>query len=294
MKLSQHKKTIYGIIGVLFIAGLLVASFFDLEISSALSGLSDAGGALSLSVPVFASVLEVLGEWPAVIISAAAFYLVTSVLAEKHKKAAVWIRIFSVLPVTCLMAYGCGKTAEYLYGSLTARMYLAVALLSAALALAALLCVSLIPETARKKLFYPAAYTLAAAILILVTVSALKVVWGRIRLRELVAAGSLDGFAPWYRPNFFSGSHSFPSGHTAHNTLTLMLPMWLHGKGTKYNTALYIACSAFILLMAISRLAAGAHYLSDILFGFLIAFVITELMKYRYDKNHSSIQAEIP
>lgn len=205
-----------------------------------------------------------------------------------------WIRIFSVLPVTCLMAYGCGKTAEYLYGSLTARMYLAVALLSAALALAALLCVSLIPETARKKLFYPAAYTLAAAILILVTVSALKVVWGRIRLRELVAAGSLDGFAPWYRPNFFSGSHSFPSGHTAHNTLTLMLPMWLHGKGTKYNTALYIACSAFILLMAISRLAAGAHYLSDILFGFLIAFVITELMKYRYDKNHSSIQAEIP
>lgn len=89
MKLSQHKKTIYGIIGVLFIAGLLVASFFDLEISSALSGLSDAGGALSLSVPVFASVLEILGEWPAVIISAAAFYLVTSVLAEKHKKAAV-------------------------------------------------------------------------------------------------------------------------------------------------------------------------------------------------------------
>ena len=88
MKLSQHKKTIYGVIGVLFIVGLLAASFFDLEISSALSGLSGTGGTLSLSVPVPASVLEILGEWPAVIISAAAFYLVTSVLADNHPKAA--------------------------------------------------------------------------------------------------------------------------------------------------------------------------------------------------------------
>lgn len=294
MKLSQHKKTIYGVIGVLFIVGLLAASFFDLAISSALSGLSGTGGTLSLSVPVLASVLEILGEWPAVIISAAAFYLVTSVLADNHQKAAVWIRIFSVFPVTCLMAYGCGKTAEYLYDGLTAKMYPMVVLLSVILALAALLCISLIPKDARKKLFYPAAYTLAAAVLILVTVSVLKVVWGRIRLRELVAAGSLDGFTPWYRPNFFSGSHSFPSGHTAHNTLTLMLPTWLYGKGEKYRTALYIVCSAFILLMAVSRLAAGAHYLSDILFGFMIAFIITELVKYHYDKKHSSVQAEIP
>ena len=293
MKLSQHKKTIYGVIGVLFIVGLLAASFFDLEISSALSGLSGTGGTLSLSVPVPASVLEILGEWPAVIISAAAFYLVTSVLADNHPKAAVWIRIFSVLPATCLMAYGCGKTAEYLYDGLTAKMYPAVVLVSAALALAALLCIGLIPKAARKRLFYPAAYTLAAAILILVTVSALKVVWGRIRLRELVASGSLDGFTPWYRPNFFSGSHSVPSGHTAHNTLTLMLPLWLYGKGTKYKTALYIACAAFILMMAVSRLAAGAHYLSDVLFGFVIAFVITELVKCRYGKRHS-VQTEIP
>jgi len=124
--------------------------------------------------------------------------------------------------------------------------------------------------------------------------------WGRLLVSDAFSAllmgatvNTLKQTTNVERPDG-SNRHSFPSGHTAHNTLTLMLPMWLHGKGTKYNTALYIACSAFILLMAISRLAAGAHYLSDILFGFLIAFVITELMKYRYDKNHSSIQAEIP
>lgn len=292
MKLSQHKKIIYGIIALLFTVGLGVASFFDLAISSSLSGLSEDGGTLSLAVPVYASVLEILGEWPAVILSAVSFLLVISVIAENHKKAAVWIRIFSVFPAGCLMVYGFGKTAEYRYGSLTARGYLAVALLSVLCATAGMLAIRLIPDAVRQRLYYPAAYTLAAAALILVCVSTLKVFWGRIRLRELVAAGSLDGFTPWYRPNFFSGSHSFPSGHTAHNTLTLMLPIWLSGKGTKYRTPLYILCSVFIAFMAVSRLSAGAHYLSDILFGFMIAFVITELAKHRYEKRFS-VQTEV-
>ena len=34
--------------------------------------------------------------------------------------------------------------------------------------------------------------------------------------------------------------------------------------------------------MAFSRLAAGAHFLSDILFGFMIAFGITEAAKKLY------------
>jgi membrane-associated phospholipid phosphatase len=34
--------------------------------------------------------------------------------------------------------------------------------------------------------------------------------------------------------------------------------------------------------MAFSRLAAGAHYLSDIIFGFLIAFGIVEAVKKSY------------
>ena len=59
-----------------------------------------------------------------------------------------------------------------------------------------------------------------------------------------------------------------------------MLPLWLSGKGEKYRGALYGVLAVFVAIMAFSRLAAGAHYLSDILFGFLIAFIITETAKF--------------
>ena len=58
-----------------------------------------------------------------------------------------------------------------------------------------------------------------------------------------------------------------------------MLPTWLSGKFMKYRAALMVICGVFVALMAFSRLSAGAHFLSDILFGFLIAFGITEVAK---------------
>jgi membrane-associated phospholipid phosphatase len=124
---------------------------------------------------------------------------------------------------------------------------------------------------------------LAASFAVLMTVCTIKTLWGRVRLRELVDMNSLEDFTPWYHPNFFSGSHSFPSGHTAHATLMMMLPKWLYGKGEKYRPALTAVCFGFVALMAFSRLAAGAHFLSDILFGFLIAFGIVEAVKKSYD-----------
>ena len=123
----------------------------------------------------------------------------------------------------------------------------------------------------------------------MMTVCVIKTLWGRVRLRELVDMNSLAKFTPWYLPNFFSGSHSFPSGHTAHATLLLMLPKWLSGKGLQYSVPLTAVCAVFVALMAFSRLAAGAHFLSDILFGFLIAFGITEAAKKSLDHHEETL-----
>ena len=114
MNPSKYKKTAYLLITVLFLIGITFAAFFDLEISSALAGFSGENGSLSLSVPRYASFLEILGEWPAALIAGISFLLVTTVIAEKHKKQALGIRFFSVFPAACLFAYGCIKTAEYL------------------------------------------------------------------------------------------------------------------------------------------------------------------------------------
>lgn len=288
MNLSKYKKAAYFLITVLFLIGITFAAFFDLEISSVLAGFSGANGSLSLSVPRYASFLEILGEWPAALIAGISFLLVTTVIAEKHKKQALWIRFFSVFPAACLFAYGCIKTAEYLNTDASWDIYLIIAVISIAISAAGSFFLSKIPKKVKDALFLPALYTLAAAALIFISVSALKITWGRIRPRELVAAGSLDGFTPWYLPNFFSGSRSFPSGHTAHNTLTLMLPLWLFGNGKRYRPILTAVCACFVILMGFSRITAGAHYLSDVLFGFGIAFIITEFLKYRCEKKQSA------
>lgn len=285
LKSTTKKTTIKLGASAVFATGITLASRFDLAISSALSGLTQKGNVFTLSVPKFASLLEIIGEWAPSLLAATSLLVVASEGAKKFPKYETKLKIASLVPTTALMAYATSKTAEYLHYNLSgasgAAMVAAVAFVIAAILY---LLVGRIPENARKNLFMPAAYTLAASIAVLMTVSSIKTIWGRVRLRELVDMNSLEEFTPWYHPNFFSGSYSFPSGHTAHATLLLMLPKWLFGKGEKYRPALTAVCFGFIVLMAFSRLAAGAHFLSDILFGFLIAFGITEAMKKRYEK----------
>ena len=278
---SKARKCIgYGLLLFIFVMGMAIAAFYDLELSSALAGLSEMDGTLSLDVPPYAAALEIIGEWPAVLICAAALLIAASVLSDNHRKRAGFFYITAGGIAACLLLYGSVQTANSLMDYVPDILWAVFAACCLLLAAAGLIFIRKIPQKIRKRLFLPAVFTLAAALLIFFSVSALKMLWGRLRLRELVAIGSLDGFTPWYVPNFFSGSHSFPSGHTAHCTLMLMLPSWLPEKNRRAREVLTVLLAIFIGVMGISRLAAGAHYLSDVLFGFSIAFVITEWMKH--------------
>lgn len=272
--------------------GITVASRFDLAISSTLAGLKFNGKYFTLDVPTFASTLEIIGEWAPSVLAATSALIFASAGSENlsTKKGRTLARAGSFIPAMGLMAYASSKTAEYLdysLGGVMGRMMFAA--FSFAIAAILYLLVGKIPPDIKRKLFLPAAYTLAASITVLLTVSTLKTLWGRPRLREMVNENSLEDFKPWYKPDFFSGSYSFPSGHTAHATLVLMLSKWLYGKAEKFSPAVTALSYGFIALMAFSRLAAGAHFLSDILFGFLIALGITEFFKHKYEKHSAKI-----
>ena len=289
MQQKTKKRTMKLGASAMFATGITLASRFDLAISSALSGLSKQENVFTLSVPHFASLLEIIGEWAPSMLAATSVLIVggeCEKICPAHQKR---IKAATMIPTATLVAYALSKTAEYLKYPLKG-VFGAAMLAALSFVLAAILysLVGKIPQDIKKKLFLPAAYTLAASISVLLTVSSIKTIWGRVRLRELVDMNSMEEFTPWYHPNFFSGSHSFPSGHTAHATLMLMLPKWLFGKGEKYRPHLTALCYGFVALMAFSRLAAGAHFLSDILFGFLIAFGITEFIKKSYEKAASS------
>ena len=271
--------------------GITLASRFDLAISAALAGLTETENIFTLSVPKFAALLEIIGEWAPSMLAATSVLIVGQECADRYLEKENTAKLASFIPATALMAYATSKTMEYMQyhlpGALGAAMIAGIAFAVAAILY---LLIGKIPDDIRGKMFLPAAYTLAASVCVLMSVCTIKTLWGRVRLRELVNMNSLESFTPWYHPKFFSGSHSFPSGHTAHATLLMMLPTWLSGKGLKYRPALTALCMAFVALMAFSRLAAGAHFLSDILFGFLIAFGITEVSKKCYARHEDTIQ----
>ena len=291
MKPDTKKKTVKLGASAVLATGITLASRFDLAISSALSGLTKTENVFTLSVPKFAALMEIIGEWAPSLLAATSVLIVGQEGADIYPENDMTAKISSFLPATALMAYATTKTMEYLkYPISNALSAALIAAVSFAVAAMLYLLIGKIPDDIRKKIFLPAAYTLAACCAVLFTVSVIKILWGRVRLRELVTMNSLENYTPWYFPNFFSGSHSFPSGHTAHATLLLMLSKWLWGKGEKYRPALTAVCFGFIALMAFSRLTAGAHFLSDILFGFLIAFGITEAAKRLYARHDETIE----
>ena len=110
-------------------------------------------------------------------------------------------------------------------------------------------------------------------------VSVVKYLWGRPRYRILSSDYSeytnylvIHGLS-----NGMIGTdyRSFPSGHTnaaaSILVLSLVAPRLSNKKWIKYMVN--SVCSIYVLIMAISRVCVGAHYASDVLFGFGISFV---------------------
>jgi hypothetical protein len=225
LKQSAKKTSVKLGASAIFATGVTLASRFDLAISAALAGLSETENVFTLSVPRFAAMLEIIGEWAPSLLAATSALIVGQGCAEQYADKENTAKLASFIPTTALMAYATSKTMEYmqypLSGAVEAAMIAGIAFAISAILY---LLIGKIPDDLRKKLFLPAAYTLAASFCVMMTVCTIKTLWGRVRLRELVDMNSLAEFTPWYHPKFFSGSHSFPSGHTAHATLLLMIP----------------------------------------------------------------------
>lgn len=132
-----------------------------------------------------------------------------------------------------------------------------------------------------------------------------KEITGRVRFREMVAYsngkvkgnGMSDGqkadltremldytnygqYAPWYKKgddmNVYSHSNSFPSGHTTYCcTMFLTYPLCLaFDKLKKFAPFMYAFSMAYVILVAVSRLVAGAHYLTDVVAAAVIGYTL--------------------
>jgi membrane-associated phospholipid phosphatase len=116
-----------------------------------------------------------------------------------------------------------------------------------------------------------------------ICIQLIKTFWGRVRFRELDALYSQ--FSSWYLPQGITGFDSFPSGHAAMGWMLLPIFILLTNKTklTKYSVLALIIIWAVVL--SLSRVAIGAHYASDVLFGSFV-MIFTYLIFYiKYTTN---------
>ena len=120
----------------------------------------------------------------------------------------------------------------------------------------------------------------------ILVVNLIKIPWGRPRMR-LVAVDERACFLPWWQPGTdlrdtlvaagvaAEEFKSFPSGHTA-NASALMLLCLLPRLSSKLEgkqTALFLTGFVWAVLVALSRIIMGAHYLTDTMAGFAVGLI---------------------
>ena len=115
----------------------------------------------------------------------------------------------------------------------------------------------------------------------------LKILWGRIRFRDL--SQDYSDFTTWYIPNGINGNQSFPSGHAAMGFMLLALFIFLGNKSLLIRIILKGIIFSWAIAVSISRVVVGAHYTSDIVFGSFIMIISYLLLIQNANK---TLQAE--
>lgn len=155
-----------------------------------------------------------------------------------------------------------------------------------------------IPKHLKKPIAVLAIAGIAVMAVQLLAVEGMKYLWGRVRFRDLLAAGSYDAFTPWYVINGINGNKSFPSGHTAGaamSFLAMLLP-YVSKKAYEHRQLCFILPFIYTCVVAVTRLVMGAHYLSDVAMGgavglLTVIIAIAVLDKIAFNKGCPSLRA---
>ncbi len=94
--------------------------------------------------------------------------------------------------------------------------------------------------------------------------------WGRPRPRQVAELGGDRPYAPPLQPHFGAGGRSFPSGHASVGFS--LLALWLAWRRRRPRLARAMLALALALggLTGVARMAAGGHFLSDVLWAGLL------------------------
>lgn len=268
-----YKKDV-AIVAVILAFCLLVGSFFDYQISSALFNSSS----------LFGRFVEAAGELPfELTASVAGIMLVRS--ARPDSKASKWLAALGVLINVGLVGYEIIGSLRVGGKLIAFQLVLTFALAIAANLIAYRLTRDDDPDDLTRWALMVLAVWAAQAIILNVVV---KPLWSRPRMRVIEVTPGLN-FQPWWvigNPDKWGyiaagvikdGFKSFASGHTAHAAIGLMLaglPAAAFTEKPSRRRVVFWAASLVAALVAFGRIVIGAHFLTDVSCGFALVLAL--------------------
>ncbi len=126
-------------------------------------------------------------------------------------------------------------------------------------------------------------YLMSTVVVTSAVVTVIKNLWGRARFFEIAPPDYL-GYTPFYQLSTFGGS-SFPSGHASMSVFSILLyDINKTHKIFAKNNIIIAGSVIFTVLVCVSRLMSGAHFITDLLFGVGISLIIRWLLKIVHHK----------
>ncbi len=118
----------------------------------------------------------------------------------------------------------------------------------------------------------------------------LKVIFGRDRYEDIITGGSFS-FADWFKPDFFSGGSSFPSGHVgaAMGIMILLLLPFIFKPFKNKEWPLFIFCYIYVFCTSVSRMITGRHFISDTAMSILVMTIIFMILTPFFEKTYKKM-----
>lgn len=274
--LANQKKVEYAahaVISIILIALLIVASFFDQKISSAL-----------FSVNFISKIGAVLGKIPAYFIFAFAGAVLAKSASLKEKRYRTRLPLIMLYVIVTFMGsvmLGYSMVDDIVTNKLVKLLITGIlTLLTMATVLSLVRLITADKINMLKKWAFTSLITIAV---IIIAIAVIKISWGRVRYEDIVIGRG--EFSPWYIPQGYTGSKSMPSGHVALSAcLFLLVPMFRALPNMRSVAVGMVFISiAFTVAVAFSRIMGGHHFLSDVTVAIMISYItisVSNLISY--------------
>lgn len=268
------------IIGILLVIFMIVGSFMDFQISSALFNPHSYFGML------FAS----YGQLPAMLCVSIAGCLLIKIADHQKRLMLVLSYVFGVL----LNAFALlGITMDPMLYIPHMSVVLSALIAIVIMVLVNMGILKLTQNSPREQLKKLILVLLGTMFVEMIVINIIKIPWARPRMR-MISVQPDAAFQPWW----VIGSNmkdqlmalgvaaeefkSFPSGHTGNAACAILLgvlPMVCQQLKGKENM-LFFSGVAFTLIVAFSRIIMGAHFLTDVTVGMSVTFLVEIVFVY--------------